>query len=260
MSEVKAYYSETFKTGLYDIDVAGNPKPSRLTERMLLAANDHLDLLNWSWTHLYNDIGVALVLIEVSLKITGKMRLGETVKLTTWTSKKLYPMLMRWFVLENEAGERICEAMMNCVLIDVKTRTITNAAKYGLNLVDDDTPPMEVSIKRPRFVSGVDTGERAADFSFTKTVVCSDLDYNGHMNTARYVDLSEDLLGRDWLMTHEIKEISVRYEKETAYGETVLTSGYDIPSEDGRSGIIEIAGASNAVNRFSAKIAYTSAT
>ena len=256
MAEVKASYQEQFKVGLYDIDVAGNPKTSRLVERMLLVANNHLDLLNWSWTHLYNDKGVALVLIEVAVKITGSMKLGETATLTTWTAGRTYPMLMRWFVIENEAGERVCESMMNCVLIDVKTRTLTNAMKYGLELFEDETPPREVSIKRPKFTSKVDIDENGADFKMSKTVVCSDLDYNGHMNTARYVELAEDLLGRDWLMTHTIKEVCVRYEKETAYGETIETAGFDRPDEENGGGVIEIAGKAGGVNRFSARIGY----
>lgn len=256
MAEVLATYSESFKASLYDIDVAGNPKPSRLTERMLLVANNHLDILNWSWTHLYNDYGVALVLIEVSVKLTGKFKLGEMLKITTWTSKKLYPMLMRWFVIENEAGERVCEAIMNCVMIDINTRSITNATKYGLSLVEDDTPPMEVAIKRPRFVSAVKEGERPCDFSLNKKVLCSDLDYNGHMNTARYVELAEDLVGRDWLLSHEIDEISVRYEKETPYGETIETVGFDIGDPETNGGLVEIAGTAGGVKRFSAKLLY----
>ena len=259
MAEVKASYQEQFTAGLYDIDVAGNPKPSRLVERMLLVANNHLDLLNWSWEHLYKDFGVALVLIEVAVKVLKPMRLGEKMTLITWTAGRTYPMLMRWFVIENEAGERVAESMMNCVLIDVKTRSLTNAVKYGLDLFEDETPPREVSIKRPRFTSRFEIDEAAADFKMTKEIVCSDLDYNGHMNTARYVELSENLLGRDFLMKNTVKEVSVRYEKETAYGETLETFGYDRRSETANAGEVEIAGRAAGTNRFSAKIGYEKA-
>ncbi len=254
MTETRASYCEQFKAGLYDVDFAGSPKASRLTERMLLAANNHLDLLNWSWEHLYNDIGVCLVLVEVALKITGKIRLGDTMTLTTWTSRRLYPMLMRWFVIEDSHGERVCEAMMNCVLIDVKTRTLTNASKYGLTLVDDETPPKEVTIKRPRFAPKAESFGAAPDFRFSKRVEVSDLDYNGHMNTARYVELVENMLGREWLVENRIKEISVRYEKETGYGETIEAAGFVRNGEEGET--IDITGKAGEVGRFSATLRF----
>ena len=49
----------------------------------------------------------------------------------------------------------------------------------------------------------------------------SRVDINGHMNNSKYVDEAEDLLGAEYLETHEMKSLEIEFKSEIKYGAEV---------------------------------------
>lgn len=50
-----------------------------------------------------------------------------------------------------------------------------------------------------------------------------DIDSNRHVNNARYFDWMQDPLGAEFLTRHQLKHMTMRYEKEVRYGQTITS-------------------------------------
>ena len=213
-------YQEKIKVDMYDVDPWGDLRISRLMERLLVTASRHLEQLDWSWTHLARDLGVCLVLVESAVNIEKNAWLGDELTLTTWTGGKVYPMMFRGFEVRDAAGDTVASAFMRSVLMDMNTRTIANALKYNLTPLSqpEDMPDFAELSGRLRGFRRMVLSGGEPDFSDTRRVCYADLDYNGHMNTARYAEYVEGLFGSEWRNGYRLCGMDVRYEKEIPQG------------------------------------------
>lgn len=52
-------------------------------------------------------------------------------------------------------------------------------------------------------------------------VAYSQVDINGHMNNAKYLDCMDDVLGKEYLASHALKTLEVEFKSEIKYGASV---------------------------------------
>ena len=214
-------YSEDIRINMYDVDAAGNPRISRLTERLLLCASTHLELLDWEWSRLAKELGVCVVLADSRVRLTGDIKLGDR-RIRNMT---LPPELS---ALDDE-------------LRDVRGKKETAIADQNF-----EAPAISLLATRPAPIRKVDTEGRTADFCREHTVNYGDLDYNGHMNTAKYAECVENLFGAGSLFANPLTGLDVRYEKEIPPDSTLKTVGF----YDAERGATDIAGTSGGAARF----------
>lgn len=248
-------YSERFTVNMYDVDPWGDLRISRLMERLLITASRHLERLDWSWTHLAKDLGVCLVLVESAVDVERNAELGDDVLVTTWTGGRVYPMMFRGFEIRGAGGEMIATAFMRCVLMDMKTRTIANALKYDLTPLAQpaDMPDFDELSARLRRFRRINLSAAEPSFSSSRKVYYSDLDYNGHVNTARYAEYVEGLFENDWRDRYTVRGMDVRYEKEIPQGMLLEINGIDAKD----AGVVEIAAGGDGQERFAARAYYS---
>ena len=241
-------YSEDIRINMYDIDAAGNPRISRLTERLLLCASTHMELLDWEWSRLAKELGVCVVLADSRVRLTGDIKLGDRLKITTWTIGRLYPMMTRGFAITGCEGKVVFESVMRSVLMDIESRSLANPSNYNLTAADQnfEAPAISLLATRPAPIRKVDAEGRTPDFCREHTVNYGDLDYNGHMNTAKYAECVENLFGAGSLFANPLTGLDVRYEKEIPPDSTLKTVGF----YDAERGATDIAGTSGGAARF----------
>ncbi|MBR1630380.1 MAG: acyl-ACP thioesterase, partial [Paludibacteraceae bacterium] len=59
------------------------------------------------------------------------------------------------------------------------------------------------------------------DNCMTHHVVYSDVDFNRHVNSARYVEWMMDALPTEWVQTHDVTHFEVNYLQEALLGQDV---------------------------------------
>ena len=248
-------YSEKVKVDMYDVDPWGDLRISRLTERLLVAASRHLERLDWSWTHLAKDLGVCLVLVESAVQTDKNARLGDELTVTTWTGGKVYPIMFRGFEVRDSGGEKVASSFMRCVLMDMNTRTITNALKYNLTPLSqpDDMPDFAGLSARLRGFRRTSAGDAGTSFFTAREAYYADLDYNGHVNTARYAEYVEGLFPKEWRDRYVLTGMDVRYEKEIPQGMPLVIKGIDVRD----AGVVEVTAEGDGQERFAARAYYS---
>ncbi len=209
-------HKETYTTNMYDSDAFGNPRISRITERLLVSANVHAEELGWGREFLKSN-NAALVLVRLHVKVFKNVKIGENIEISTWPLQRVYPVTYRYFVADDkETGERVWEGGVECALMDLCSRTVVNGEKFGLK-----NP--ELTGDLPELTSGfarLNRRDRAEILEETPQIECeilpkySYLDYNMHVNSARYPEFFENALGKTFFENNSITEFDLQYSEE----------------------------------------------
>ena len=92
-----------------------------------------------------------------------------------------------------------------------------------------------------KFVLG-EKGEKVSDIVHKTNV--SDLDFNIHVNNKSYIVIAEMTLSNDFKKTHDLKNINIKYNRETFLGDTLVCNTYKSDKTDSFIHIIEKDGVS----------------
>ena len=108
-------------------------------------------------------------------------------------------------------GKIIIRGVSAWVLIDGISRKIVTPKEANVIIPGEEYEgdlPFPSGIRAPELPQ---VAKKKADWS-----LC---DINGHLNNTKYLDLCEDLIPEDFLMSHRAKEIVCEYKKEIHLGE-----------------------------------------
>lgn len=147
------------------------------------------------------------------VQITRLPKARETITLETWpcpTTRVAYP---RACVAYDQAGNELFRVISLWVLMDTESRAMILPGKSGIE------------------VAGITTGkELGAPASLTpltseqqvlRQVNFTDLDVNGHMNNAQYLNWVEDILPSGFYQDHPAREFVICYLNEAREGQQV---------------------------------------
>lgn len=190
-----------------DVDAKGDLKLSALLYYAQETAGGHCKLLGLDWDAM-NEKGLFWAVLRHRVIIHRLPKLQEQVTFRTWpmpTTRVAYPRCVQALDVQ---GNVLLEAVSLWVIMDKEKRSMLLPGKSGVE------------------VNGILRGcEPEAPSSLTPgsheqcrlwTVTRHDLDLNGHVNNAKYLDHIQDLLG-DQLP----KELVVCYLAETRLEQTV---------------------------------------
>ena len=190
-----------------DVDEKGNLKLSAMLYYAQETAGGHCKLLGLDWDAM-NEKGLFWAVLRHRVLIHRLPRLQEQVTFRTWpmpTTRVAYPRCVQ--ALDSQ-GNVLLEAVSLWVIMDKEKRSMILPGKSGVEVsgilygCEPETP------------NSLAPGSHALERLWT--VTRHDLDVNGHVNNAKYLDHIQDLLG-DQLP----KELVVCYLAETRLGQTV---------------------------------------
>lgn len=163
------------------------------------------------------------VLYRQHLRYHHIVRALDAIKVTTWPGVVEGPIIPRFFILEKEDGTRVGEAVTSWVLINVETRRPLRPSVLEGELPENQglTPPMPLP-STLRIENAQCVEER--------TVRYSDVDINGHMNNAKYLDWVCDMLPMAKIRAQGICEWQVNYISEALPGERLALSLLEGPA------------------------------
>lgn len=159
------------------------------------------------------DKGVLWVVARMKIEINRLPSYDETVTLESWAGKTMRVLFPRYYEMLDESGNTLVKASAVWLLMDEKTRHMAFPEEYGVEI-----PSLEkdIGISLP---CGVSLGTQKSKKNFVASY--SRVDINGHMNNSKYVDEAEDLLGAEYLATHEMKSLEIEFKSEIKYGAKV---------------------------------------
>ena len=164
---------------------------------------------------------MVFVISRMAVGIRRMPREGEKLCLSTWEQEVQRAQFLRNFQVWDQAGDLLMEARSGWALVNPFTRAIMRPQEFDEALPGRLLPMPEEDCGAPAFLrlrlkeTDPDTepaGERKA--------VYSDIDGNGHVDNARYLDMAMDVLPQG-MTAREPAEVQVLFSRETMPGETL---------------------------------------
>ena len=171
---------------------------------------DALHADNYSW-----------VLSRIAFEFDSRPGQYADYSIATWISDYGRVLSTRNFTLADASGREFGRAVSQWAMIDLTTRAAVDLSGVGdahADAVVDAPPPTD----KPRKIRAVAPTETSVH-----RVVYSDIDFNRHVNTMRYIEMMLDMLPLDRLTAEAPVRLDVHFLKECRYGQT-LTVGAEI--------------------------------
>ncbi len=185
-----------------------------LARYMEAATRKHVEELGIDTIKLVEN-GTLWVICWSQININRMPKQDETITLKSWPGAIKYGLLTRRFKFMDEAGNTLVEVSSTFTIIDEKTRSQTDIPEdiKAIPVVkfDDDMPIPKLSMNFPDNL----------DSSFKHEVKDFEIDINGHVNNAFYLEWAYSALGEKYINEHPVKSIWIEYSHEIRGGNTV---------------------------------------
>jgi len=193
------------------------------------AAGGHAQELGLGISNM-EDNGIAWILSRMSLVLDRRPARTETVRVRTWPRGSERLFVHRDYELTDSSGAVFARGRSAWLIVDLVSKRPRRPESFiegfprneGLDALIDGA-------------QGLDSRSDLRSVSF-RTAAYSDLDYNGHVNNARYVQWIQDSLDPNRLAAAEAFRLDVNYISETKAGSSVEIFADDPkPTSDGGS-------------------------
>ena len=204
-------WRENLRIEFCDVDPSGGITPFQVFDYFQKAAIRHAEDLGVGRAAL---AGRALVWIlsRMSISIDRRLQLDESAELRSWPRgfEKLFAV--RDYDMIDERGEVCVRGRAYWLLLDIEKRRPLPPARLGITLpANDGLDALDASAKGLSEAAGL---VRAAE----RAVRYSDIDYNGHVNNARYIQWIQDSLPDAVLTGAKTIRLDINYLSEVKAG------------------------------------------
>lgn len=170
---------------------------------------DTLNENNYSW-----------VLSRMALELDTRPQQYTPYSIWTWINEYSRVLSTRNFTLNDASGREFGRAVTQWCMIDLSARKAVDltavAGSHSSAMVDAPSPT-----DKPRKIAATEPKEFAQH-----KIVYSDIDFNRHVNTMRYIDMMFDMLPIESFSEEHKMRMDIHFLHESRYGQT-LTVGYE---------------------------------
>lgn len=212
VTEEMRRWSESFPLATYDVGPGRTLHLSRLLFLVQETSERHLRYFNIGYESLW-EAGIAFLTAKTWVKIARMPLLHETVRIETRPCGVKGAQFIRAFDLF--VGEELCaQVVQTSVAVDPVSHKIHHPRVFE-NVAFDASCGGEA----PMFPQRIKTGELPV--LGTREIRYSDLDYNGHLSNALYVDFLTDFVPD----CPKITEFQINYVNECRLGDQIVVHG-----------------------------------
>ncbi len=246
--EVKKEYIWRTHVSTYDVDYYQRLRLSSQLRLQQEVGELHFGEADCGYQTLYRH-GMAFVLSRTSSVICRSPMMGEPVALRSWHRESKGARLFRCYQFLDETGAAIIESVSAFALVDVNGHALLRPSvleqRLGIRAdnrqINGCPDPKKLVIGAPLAPAG------------ERTVVWSDIDWNGHLNNAVYADIACDT-APGGMKGKRVTAFSVEFLKEAFYGERIsLQSGEE---RQGAGGVFWVTGQHGRGHSFTAMVRY----
>ena len=148
--------------------------------------------------------GCTWVLVKNRLTFSRFLAPGERISVETWPLQGRFSLYPRHFDIFDAAGEHVAHVESLWAVMDIESRRLLNAEERGIEMAGVENLPF-----RPARRIQLDEGGERFDFTPDR----EQIDENGHMNNAAYLDAAEAHLPES-LRGRALRAIAIDYEHE----------------------------------------------
>ncbi len=156
--------------------------------------------------------GLLWILISREVRTTGLPKAGTELKICTWMYGKKHGLYLRYFLIKDKEENTIAEVSDMWGLMESDSRKLDLKTELDTGDEDVQRPDLKMvpslRVKFPEFTHKI-----------IKVISKTEIDGNGHVNNAIYLDWAEEVLVENSLKNIELVHLWIFYEKELLEGE-----------------------------------------
>jgi acyl-ACP thioesterase len=213
MNENKTIGTYPFVAEPFHVDFKGELTMGVLTNHLLNCAGFHATERGFGLARL-NEENYTWVLSRLAIELTEIPKQYESFSIRTWVENVYRLFTNRNFTILNAQGEAIGYARSVWAMISMETRKPADLLIMYGNQLADYACDYPCPIEKPSRIK-VGTVQPAG----TLTAKYSDIDINGHVNSARYVEHILDLFPPDLYRSRQIRRFELAYVAESYWGD-----------------------------------------
>lgn len=216
---MRLIYEETVTITPDLTDASGILRSSAALRLTQAAAGHHCDLLGLDEAVMAQK-GLFWAIIRNYFTVESMPAVGQTITLETWPMPTTRTCFPRACIARDTSGKELFACHSLWILMDRQTRAMVLPGKSGVDVPGvtlEHTPPA------PKSLSPI-----CADATAARQVKNEDLDQNGHMNNARYLDWAEAALDGDFRQNARLRHATLCYLNEAKLGQNLTScTGFD---------------------------------
>lgn len=213
--EAPLQLTHTFRLTPAGCDAARRLPPSALVADIIDLAVDHADRLGVGYSDL-EPKGVMWVLGRLSIETDPWPAMFDEFGLTTWVESINRLGTERDFELTID-GRHAGYARTVWSILDLSTRRVASLAPVTKAIEDAINTELTCPIERATRLGAPADPDRV----WSHTFALSDLDFNRHVTTTRYVDLMMDNVPLELYDNSRIARLDLAFHREARYGDRV---------------------------------------
>lgn len=208
-------FTKKYKVLYYDIDVNGAIYPSRLLTYLQETANEHTFVLGCDPDAMTEKYSGGFWLTRFCMSIPRAIRFGDEIEVTTWPTNDSRGFSFNRCFEVKVGGEVVCEAYSVWALMNRETMMPVKVKDFDIALDEDEPikPAAPLHARLPKEIELVSGGEYKVGYAA--------IDYNGHMNNARYPDIVCGFLPPKVLSGKRVEELTISYLHEAPAGDSI---------------------------------------
>lgn len=223
-----------YKIEARDVDFTLKASLVSLCDYILQAAGDDADSNNFGVSDL-NCEGCTWVLLRMGVEVFRRLEEHEEFSVRTWVNDVNRMMTTRNMLLSDVKGDVVAAAITQWAIIDTEKRRavdVTARADFSHAIVKDPSP-----INPPVSLAAI-----KAEATHIHKVVYSDIDFNRHVGSVKYIGWMYDMLPEDIILNREAERLDINFIHEARLGEAIKIgmtnsdrSMFEMCSSDGKA-------------------------
>ncbi len=212
---VPARIYQTYFLTAGESDAEGRMPITLLTKRIIEIATIHANALGIGYSNMIEK-NVGWVLSRLSIEMLRYPGINEEYTLSTWIESYNRRFSERNFAITTPSGKVLGYARSLWVPMDFAKRTVADLSLFDSSKIQilDDVCDMA----KPRRTGVLPEDAREEKYIFKY----SDLDFNRHVNTVRYISLLMDLWPLERYDANIIKRLDIAFHLECRFGDEVV--------------------------------------
>ena len=224
---------QKFQIPCYNTDMSRRLKPASFMDLAQEAATLHANILGFGYDDLIVS-GNAWIISRMRVVFVDTPKWREDVTLATWHKGLNRLFFLRDFLMTDNDGNVKVKATTSWLVLNLDTRRLVRDPKLldeGKTCAENviETPADKVVMPKDAEVKLVMEHEAAY----------SDLDMNGHVNNAMYMQWAMNAVNYEISSERPVKEFTINFNHEIKPQETVSIYKAIVEKEDGRHVFVE---------------------
>lgn len=201
-----------------DVDATLHMRLSNICNMLLEIAGEDARVMGYG-SEALSDKGLGWVITKMAVEYDNAPMLFDHISIETWVPVNNKLTNTRCFRGFDKDGREFLRGTSIWCIIDFANRRPALLESLGSEFLDMTAPEEGEPCEQPRNLRPKQWSSEALPLAFEHKVVYTELDFNKHLNSVRYIDMMCNAMPRELMESQSPRRFDLHFAKESYYGD-----------------------------------------